>query len=269
MESALIRTVSVPVLSSAVAASSSFSNYKPLYGALSGQNSSISSPKISLHFEINHRRGKNWSGIRRAASESDISRSLHEVSSPYDQFGGFRSRYWSVPSEIPEDEFLNQDEFHRGSFADTEFLNSGIVSGDGGDFVADKFTDGSSESSKIRAYYEEMLKSNPSDALILRNYGKFLHEVEKDSKRAEECYSRAILASPRDGELLALYGKLVWDTQRDKRRAQYYFDRAVCASPNDCLVIGYYAHFLWLVEDDEEEAMAVAPAPAPALVAAF
>ncbi|XP_038888361.1 uncharacterized protein LOC120078207 [Benincasa hispida] len=262
MKSALLRTGSVPVLSPA-AASFSFSNNKPLYGVFSCYKSSVSSPKISLHFEINHRRGKNSSRIRRAASESDITQSLHEVLNPHDQSSGVRSRSRSrsrsFPSGIPEEELLNEDE------SDGDSMKDGV------DFVSDTFSNGSNDRSKIGAYYEELLKLNPSDALLLRNYGKFLHEVVKDTIRAEECYSRAILASPTDGELLALYGKLVWDTQRDKRRAQYYFDRAVYASPSDCLVIGHYAHFLWQVEDDEAAAAAAAAAEAPpaAVVSAY
>lgn len=180
---------------------------------------------------------------------------MHEVSNSYDQSSGVRSsrsRSRSFPSGIPEEEFLNEDEF------DSDSMEKGA------NFVADTFSNGSNNHSKIGAYYEQLLQLNPSDPLLLRNYGKFLHEVEKDTIRAEECYSRAILASPTDGELLALYGKLVWDTQRDKRRAQYYFDRAVYASPNDCLVIGHYAHFLWQVEDDE-----AAEAPPAAMVAAY
>ncbi|KAG7036203.1 hypothetical protein SDJN02_03004 [Cucurbita argyrosperma subsp. argyrosperma] len=270
MKSALLRTVSIPVIWPSGTASSSFSNYRPLHGVFTGHKSSVSSPKISLHFEMNNPRGRNSSGIRRASSESDISRSLHEVSNPYDQFGGVgsRSRTRSSHSEIPEEEFLNQDEFDSDSMEDDSgCLDSGIGCSDGAEFFTDTFYDGSNDRNKIGAYYEELLKLNPNDALLLRNYGKFLHEVEKDHVRSEECYSRAILANPSDGELLALYGKLVWESHKDKQRAEYYFDRAVRASPNDCLVIGYYAYFLWQIEDDEEEEAAeVWPA---AMVAAF
>ncbi|KAA0038565.1 Tetratricopeptide-like helical [Cucumis melo var. makuwa] len=232
MKSALLRTGSVPLLSPTTTASN---NKQPLYGVLSCHNSSASSPRISLHCTRN-----NSNRIRRAASESDIVRSLHEVSNTSDQFSGLASRSLSrsFPSKIPEEEFIDEDDqFDSDSMEeDKEYLNYRV---------------GVNDRSKIGAYYEHMLKLNPSDALLLRNYGKFLHEVVNDTKRAEECYSRAILASPTDGELLALYGKLVWDTERDKQRAQYYFDRAVYASPNDCLVTGHYAHFMWQVEDDE------------------
>ncbi|GFZ17139.1 tetratricopeptide repeat (TPR)-like superfamily protein [Actinidia rufa] len=98
--------------------------------------------------------------------------------------------------------------------------------------------DRNDDRSKIRAYYEEMLKSNPTNSLLLRNYGSFLHEVERDAVKAEEYYGRAILASPGDGEVLSLYGKLIWETQRDEDRANSYFEQAVRASPNDSYGVG-------------------------------
>ncbi|KAJ8555153.1 hypothetical protein K7X08_012649 [Anisodus acutangulus] len=114
---------------------------------------------------------------------------------------------------------------------------------------------GNSDPRKIGEYYKEMLSSDPMNSLLLRNYGKYLHEVERDYVKAEECYGRAILASPGDGEVLSLYGKLVWETQRDESRAKSYFDQAVHASPDDCTVLGSYAHFMWEAEegDDDEE----------------
>ncbi|KAJ6818794.1 uncharacterized protein M6B38_131615 [Iris pallida] len=104
----------------------------------------------------------------------------------------------------------------------------------------------------VGSYYQEMLKSDPGNPLLLRNYGKFLHEVEGDAKGAEECYGRAILADPGDGDVLSLYGSLVWETHRDEERAATYFERAVEASPDDCYVLGSYASFLWDAEEDEE-----------------
>ncbi|KAM1813034.1 hypothetical protein ACFX11_026900 [Malus domestica] len=54
------------------------------------------------------------------------------------------------------------------------------------------------------------------------NYGKFLHEVEKDAVGANECYCRAVLGSPGDGELLSLYAKLIWETQNKAQCSQQH-----------------------------------------------
>ncbi|KAF9623871.1 hypothetical protein IFM89_005639, partial [Coptis chinensis] len=143
---------------------------------------------------------------------------------------------------------------------DIAFLGGGtgkgrnVGGGNGGDgFHWGGLSGGNADQSKIGAYYQELLKADPGNALLLRNYGKFLHEVEGDAEKAEEYYARAILASPGDGEVLSLYGTLIWETYKDGERAQTYFDQAAQASPDDCYVMGSYANFLWDAEDDEEE----------------
>ncbi|XP_078437676.1 uncharacterized protein LOC144708302 [Wolffia australiana] len=125
--------------------------------------------------------------------------------------------------------------------------------------------------SEMGAYYMEMLEADPGNALLLRNYGRYLHE-EGDYEGAEECYGRVILTTPADGEVLSLYGQLVWDAHGDEQRAEAYFERAVEASPEDCYVMGSYAHFLWDAEEagkDEEDNVAVAPPEVPRVVHAY
>ncbi|WOL06311.1 hypothetical protein Cni_G15043 [Canna indica] len=106
---------------------------------------------------------------------------------------------------------------------------------------------------RISDYYQQMLRSDPSNPLLLRNYGRFLHEVEGDAEGAAEYYGRAILENPEDGEVMSLYGKLLWEVHGNGERAEAYFERAVEASPDDCYVLGSYAQFLWDAEDEEED----------------
>lgn len=124
------------------------------------------------------------------------------------------------------------------------------------------------EGKKMGDYYQEMIKSDPTNSLLLRNYGRYLHEVEGDVVKGEEYYGRAILASPGDGEVLSLYGKLIWESHRDEKRAKSYFTQALQASPNDCMVLGSYAHFLWEAEEEEEEC-GDDELPIPTMVEAF
>ncbi|GLJ49024.1 hypothetical protein SUGI_1034200 [Cryptomeria japonica] len=100
-------------------------------------------------------------------------------------------------------------------------------------------------------YYEEMLEANPGNALLLRNYAKFLHEVKRDIDKAEKFYARAVLASPADGEVLSLYAELVWEAHKDVDTAEAYFKQAVQAAPHDCYVIASYANFLWNLEESD------------------
>ncbi|GJM91571.1 hypothetical protein PR202_ga07954 [Eleusine coracana subsp. coracana] len=103
-------------------------------------------------------------------------------------------------------------------------------------------------------YYRRVLRVDPENALLLRNYGAYLHEVERDLAGAEACYARALLASPADADLLSRYGRVIWEARQEKDRAGGYFERAVQAAPDDCYVLGSYASFLWDAEDDDEEA---------------
>jgi hypothetical protein len=82
-------------------------------------------------------------------------------------------------------------------------------------------------------YYRRVLRVDPGNPLLLRNYGKYLHEVERDLAGAEGCYARALLACPGDADLLSLYGRVIWEARQEKDRAADYFQRAVQAAPDD------------------------------------
>lgn len=130
----------------------------------------------------------------------------------------------------------------------------GVNGGDrGGGFGGEKKFGGGADSNSTDVYYQKMLEANPENSLLLRNYAKFLHEVQGDLEKGEEYYERAILANPSDGEVLSLYAKLLWEARKDAPRAEAYFDQALQANPDDCYVLGSYAHFLWNSEEDEEE----------------
>ncbi|XP_061338232.1 uncharacterized protein LOC133285088 [Gastrolobium bilobum] len=256
MRASLIRTGSVPVQKPVLPGSPRVSlSRQP---SLAGNKNHVQSPRLSLHFHSNGRKDTPANGINRALSEAAAIRSASE------NFGVRRNLNRTGARSFTE------------SGIPVEELGFGCGAGDGGDHGTATVTGwNGGERIKIGAYYEEMLKSNPTDALLLRNYGKFLHEVEKDTVRAEEYYGRAILANPGDGDLLSLYGKLIWETERDEERAKSYFDQAIHAAPDDCTVLGSYAHFMWDAEEEEEEEvngggiMGKAEESAAELIAAF
>ncbi|GAB2222362.1 hypothetical protein Drorol1_Dr00013578 [Drosera rotundifolia] len=114
-------------------------------------------------------------------------------------------------------------------------------------------TGGGDGSVDMECYYQEMIRANPGDALLLGNYARYLKEVQGDLAKAEEYCGRAILANPDDGSLLSMYGDIIWQTKRDMDRAQSYFDQAVKSSPDDSYVLASYAKFTWDVEEEEDE----------------
>ncbi|KAK9275895.1 hypothetical protein L1049_023169 [Liquidambar formosana] len=260
MKTLLLRTGSVPLHTPVFPGSPkvSLSVHDSVSGLFSREKNTVASPKISLPLDVN-RRKKGVKSIPRALSESDMIGSAKEVSVEFSTLSGVGSR--SFPARIPEEEYLSEGDVDEGGplsfkrngydqvnyggiwpesgipIEELRFFGGGFgkdkKSGGGGGESGDDIVTGEEDRSKIDAYYQEMLKSNPGNSLLLRNYGKFLHEVEKDTVRAEEYYGRAILASPGDGEVLSLYGQLIWETERDENRAKSYFDQAVYASPDD------------------------------------
>ncbi|BAT91735.1 uncharacterized protein HKW66_Vig0213670 [Vigna angularis] len=248
MRASLIRTGSLPIQNPVFHGSPQCSLTRQT--SLPGDKNHAKFSTISMHYShFNARRDAPQNGIKRASSEGapenfGVRRNLNRTGS-----------YSPPPPPIipHEEQFFCDANLHKPSYLGIlrEDMESGGGDGDDhGDATVTGGNDG--ERMKIDAYYEEMLKSNPTDALLLRNYGKFLHEVEKDATRAEEYYGRAILANPSDGELLSLYGALIWETQRDEARAKSYFDQAIHAAPDDCTVLGSYAHFMWEAEEEEE-----------------
>lgn len=105
----------------------------------------------------------------------------------------------------------------------------------------------------LDAQYKEMVDEQPGNALFLRNYAQFLHEVKCDPRRAEEYYSRAMLADPADGEIMSQYAKLVWAVHRDHDRSLVYFQKSVQAAPRNSHVLAAYASFLWEQDDDDDD----------------
>ncbi|TKY70030.1 hypothetical protein E2542_SST06314 [Spatholobus suberectus] len=240
MRASLIRTGSVPVLAGSPRVSLT------RQASFAGDVNHAHSSRLSMHYSHSNARrdappnGINGASSKRAADNFGLRWNLNRT--------GSRS---FTPDE---EEFLSDAALRRPSRVGIRSEDVEFGGGDGGDRGSATVTGGNGgERMKIGAYYEEMLKSNPTDALLLRNYGKFLHEVEKDTARAEEYYGRAILANPDDGELFSLYGTLIWEAQRDEERAKSYFDQAIHAAPDDCTVLGSYAHFMWEAEEEGEE----------------
>lgn len=239
-------------------------------GVLLPGKGSLRSPTPTVHFEVKDK--KCSQGIRRTRSETDVVHSVRKAR-VYDY--GSRSFEARITEEeedgLLEDENggtlvlkkkgLNLNKYERMrrvleeevEFSGGGFGNGKNVGGGNGGGGGENEDEGNPGQTNMGDYYNQLLKANPGNPLILRNYGKYLHEVKGDMVKAEECYSRALLASPGDGEVLSLYGKLIWESSKDGKRADSYYSQAVQAAPEDCYVMGSYANFLWSADEDEED----------------
>ena len=182
MKAVLIRTGSIPALSPGSPRVTLY-RYDSVSGVFTSEKSSVTSPKVSLHLDNNGRRD---GGMRRAYSETDMIRSESGLS----RLSGVGSR--SFPTVIPEEKYVSDSELGSPGLKTNGagvWPEIGIpveeleFSGGGGFGKGRKYGDGDNgigndeEKSKMAAYYLEMVKSNPGDSLLLRNYAKFLHEV--------------------------------------------------------------------------------------------
>ncbi|MCL7033100.1 hypothetical protein MKW94_023458 [Papaver nudicaule] len=104
----------------------------------------------------------------------------------------------------------------------------------------------------LQQYYEKILKENPCNPMILRNYAHYMYTIRGVYKKAEELYSRALLIEPNDSETLSEFARLRWEVYGEKEAASNYFMRAVHASPQNSEVLAAYASFLWETEEGEE-----------------
>ena len=127
--------------------------------------------------------------------------------------------------EAGDDDDAPMEDCFDGAGAGKDNNGSGRGRGNGGG--------GGSQSAGMGEHYRRVLRLEPDNPLLLRNYGKYLHEVERDLAGAEEYYGRALLACPGDADLLSLYGRVLWEADQDKDRADGYFQRAVQAAPDD------------------------------------
>ena len=194
MRASLFRTGSVPVQKLTAPGSPKVSLTRQ--SSTSGDKISVNSPWISPHSNKNGRRDFPARIISRASSEGDMIRSSTENFGVHKKLDKTGSRYF--PASMPDDEYPSENELHeiwgkngacKPNYAgiwpesgirleEIEFNAGGV--GDGGDHRITTVTGGNGGNRiELGAYYEEMVKSNPTDALLLGNYGKFLYEVFK------------------------------------------------------------------------------------------
>lgn len=161
-----------------------------------------------------------------------------------------KNGFWNLRFE--EERESNGGEMYLAKGLGVE--GGGYGGGVGGGFSSgNSGRDGDGDGNSVEEYYKQMVKENPGNSMVLRNYAQFLYQSKGDLEGAEEYYSRAILADPKDGEVMSQYAKLVWELHHDHYRASSYFEHAALTAPEDSHVLAAFAGFLWETEEDEEE----------------
>ncbi|KAH7282536.1 hypothetical protein KP509_35G035100 [Ceratopteris richardii] len=98
--------------------------------------------------------------------------------------------------------------------------------------------------------YQEEIRMDPRNTLLLANYAQFLHLVRHHNSRAESFFRRA-LAGEQDGadaDVMAKYANFLWIAKGDLAQAEKAFQAAAEAEPTNAYHAGSYANFLWSSE---------------------
>jgi hypothetical protein len=100
--------------------------------------------------------------------------------------------------------------------------------------------------------YQHALSKDPSNSLLLANYGQFLYVVRHDHDRAEGYFHQAMQADPLDSAILGRFASFLWLGRGNRWAAERAYKAAMAADPDSSFPASNYAHFLWHVGDGGE-----------------
>lgn len=102
--------------------------------------------------------------------------------------------------------------------------------------------------------FDEVLKINPNDALVLNNYAYYLSLRNENLSKAEQMSSQAVLLEPENGTYLDTYAWVLY-MRKDYSQALYYMKLAIQYSPEISGVL--YEHYgdILYRNDEKEKAL--------------
>jgi tetratricopeptide (TPR) repeat protein len=91
--------------------------------------------------------------------------------------------------------------------------------------------------------YRRIIKAYPRHPFALYGYARFLSNVRKDDRQADQYFQLALKASPFNPEVLATYAHFLERRQRDLDKAHRFYKRAYFVDRRNADVVGAYAIF--------------------------
>ncbi|ELR17511.1 uncharacterized protein ACA1_062550 [Acanthamoeba castellanii str. Neff] len=91
--------------------------------------------------------------------------------------------------------------------------------------------------------YRRIIKAHPRHPFALYGYARFLSNVRKDDRQADQYFQLALKASPFNPEVLATYAHFLERRQRDLDKAHRFYKRAYFVDRRNADVVGAYAIF--------------------------
>jgi tetratricopeptide (TPR) repeat protein len=91
--------------------------------------------------------------------------------------------------------------------------------------------------------YRRILKAHPLHPFALYSYARFLSNVRKDDRQADQYFQLALKASPFNPEMLSTYAHFLERRLRDLDKAHRFYKRAYFVDRLNADVVGAYAIF--------------------------
>lgn len=107
---------------------------------------------------------------------------------------------------------------------------------------------------KIKAIYEEGIKTLPDSAELHGNYANFLAQTTDEHDKADEIYKIALSLDENSANNIGNYANFLANKRKNYDEAESLYKRALDISPKDAYINGNYANFLADYREDYKSA---------------
>jgi tetratricopeptide (TPR) repeat protein len=104
------------------------------------------------------------------------------------------------------------------------------------------------------ANYEQALKANPKNIMVMNNYAYYLSLEKSELKKAERMSAKTVELEPKNSTYLDTYAWILYQ-QRSYSLAKFYIERAVdnlVKGEENGVVLEHYGDILWMTKNDDK-----------------
>ena len=104
------------------------------------------------------------------------------------------------------------------------------------------------------ANYEQALKANPKNIMVMNNYAYYLSLEKSELKKAERMSAKTVELEPKNSTYLDTYAWILYQ-QKSYSLAKFYIERAVdnlVKGEENGVVLEHYGDILWMTKNDDK-----------------
>lgn len=105
--------------------------------------------------------------------------------------------------------------------------------------------------------YENSLKANPRNVMVMNNYAYYLSLEKKDLRKAEKMSAKTVELEPKNSTYLDTYAWILYQ-QENYSLAKFYIERAVdnlTKNEDPGIILEHYGDILWMNNKDDVKAL--------------